>query len=138
MYELIFTDGYDITREIYSSYDEAYSAMKSHFDMRKQNNEYSEQPEVEHCDEWSAMLRIDTGNTFTWRIFKLSTGDTHGMTDLDKFKTLLSEVRCKFTMSEPIIGYDYAIKIEESSMASVGKASIQFGQDGEFRGFWVY
>lgn len=27
MYELIFTDGYDITREAYSSYDEAYSAL---------------------------------------------------------------------------------------------------------------
>jgi len=72
MYELIFTDGYDITREIYSSYDEAYSAMKSHFDMRNRNDKDGEWFEASSCSEWSAILYDGGENVFVWRIFNNS------------------------------------------------------------------
>lgn len=71
MYELIFTDGYDITREVYSSYDEAYSAMKSHFDIRNRNDKDDEWFEAS-CSEWSAILCNGGKNVFVWRIFKVS------------------------------------------------------------------
>lgn len=72
MYELIFTDGYDITREVYSSYDEAYSAMKSHFDMRNRNDENSDWFKASYCTEWSAILYDGGENVFVWRIFRVS------------------------------------------------------------------
>lgn len=71
MYELIFTDGYDITREVYSSYEEAYVAMKSNFDARNHNAKSGEWRGISFCTEWSAILYNCGEDVFVWRIFKV-------------------------------------------------------------------
>ena len=69
-WELIESDGYDISRELFDTYEEAYQSMKERYNDLNDNEDGDEWDEGSYLNDDGGLLYAGGYDVFVWAIFE--------------------------------------------------------------------